>query len=163
MRIPALLLSSAVVAGLCCAALPAQARTEAMLQVNSDGRANAKRNRLVLTSKASGGRDVMVVISCRVDDMSTYGVALDFGAGAVWAVEGEDVTISRDGGEDIVQHMDSRDDYLTLGGSKAIGLFRQLLAGKSMAFAVKRKFTASFDLAQVERHVSRFRQLCNPR
>ncbi|WP_173045315.1 hypothetical protein [Bosea sp. ANAM02] len=132
-----------------------------MLQVNSEGRSNAKRHRLVLTSKARDGRDVMLVISCRVSDASTYGVALDFGAGRAWSLGGEDVTVSRDSGEDIVQHMDSRDDYLTLGGKRAIALFQGLLAGQTMAFAVRRTYTASFDLGQVSRHVSRFRQLCN--
>jgi len=158
-----LALGAALGPGLCCVPMLAQARTEAMLQVNVAGRANAARNRLMLTSKAGDGRDVMLVISCRVDDASTYGVALDFGVGAIWAVEGEEVTVSRDAGPDIVQNMDSRNDYLTLGGDKAIALFGELLVGKSMAFAVRRKFTASFALDQVPRHVARFRELCHPR
>jgi len=163
MRRSSLVFRAAMVLGLCCVPLLAQARTEAMLQVNVAGRANAARNRLMLTSKAGDGRDVMLVISCRVDDATTYGVALDFGVGAIWTVEGEEVTVSRDAGPDIVQNMDSRDDYLTLGGDKAIALFGDLLTGKSMAFAVRRKFTASFALDQVPRHVARFRELCHPR
>lgn len=145
------------------AGTPAAAATQAMLQVDAEGRANAKRNRLVLINKAADGRDVMLVLSCRVEDARTYGAALDFGNGGGWEIEGEQVTISRDNGPDIVQRMDSRDEYLALGGEPAIKLFRTLLAGKTMAFAVRKRFTASFDLGDVARHVSRFKELCDPR
>lgn len=158
MRFVSTLLLCAIALG---AALPAQARTEAMLQVDVEGRGGSRSNRLVLTDAAADGRDVMLVLSCTVGDKEGLGVALDFGAGDIWALEGEDVGISRDTGADLRQRMDSRGAYLTIGGKKAIALFRELLAGQSMAFVVRSRFTAAFELGEVSRHVVRFRQLCD--
>ncbi|WP_332683566.1 hypothetical protein [Bosea sp. (in: a-proteobacteria)] len=138
----------------------AVAETKAMLQVNADGRAGANRHRLALTSRAADGRDVMLVISCRVDNAATYGVALDLGAGPIWNIEGESVRVSQDGAQDLTRRMDVRDEYLTLGGRSAIAAFKPLLAAGSIGFAVRGRYTASFDLAAVGAEVRRFRELC---
>lgn len=157
-----LLRSLSIAAGLAAAASGAVAETKAMLQVDVEGRAGVKRNRLVLMNTMPDDRDVMLLISCGAKDPETYGVALDLGAGSIWSIDGETVVFSYKGSKDAIRRMDSRGEYLTLGGETAIEAFRPLFSAGAVMFAVRGKYTAAFDLGAVSEHVERFRTLCYP-
>lgn len=138
----------------------ALAMTEAVLQVSAPGRADRDRHRLILTETMSGGRDVMLIFSCAVDDASRYGAVIDFGAGAVWGIEGGTVSFETDGGKADYQ-MDSKEEFLILAGDVAIEAFRPVLISKVVTFSAPNGMAAKFDLSAVAAHVKRFRELCN--
>ena len=138
---------------------PALAATEALLQFNAEGRAGANRHRLILTDTAADGRDVMLVLSCRVEDSRTFGVALDVGAGPIWNIDGEDVALLREGQEVERRRMDVRGEYLTLGGPAGREAIAPLLQSGRIGFGVGTR-DAAFDLGAVRAHVDRWRELC---
>lgn len=138
----------------------AMARTEAVLQVSAQGRADRDRHRLIITETMSDGRDVMVLFSCAVDDASRYGAVIDFGAGAVWSIEGGIVSFETDAGT-ANYSMSSNEEFLTLGGDEAIEAFRPVLASKKAMFTAPNGMAAKFELSAVPAHVKRFRELCD--
>jgi hypothetical protein len=138
----------------------AVAETTAMLQIGVKGRAGVDRNRLLLFERMPGGRDVIVVISCRADEHNALAIAIDFGVGAIWNIEGEDVAVALGASGSTTYRMSTRDDVLTLAGASAVELSRRLLAADVVTFTA-RATVARFDLKAVARHVARFRPACS--
>ena len=99
-------------------------------------------------------------LAAMADRLPRRGQALDIGAGAIWSIEGENVAMSRDRAAGITRRMDASDEYLTLGGRAAIAAFAPLLQSPWIGFVVRERYNASFDLAAVDAHVRRFRELC---
>lgn len=160
---PGRALLAALRLGIAACALPAApvlAETRATLQVDVPGRAGANRHRLILTATATEGRDVTLAFSCRVESPGTFGAALDFGLGAIWNVEGEAVVFSQPGRPDVTHRMLEQDEFLALGGREAVEIFGPVLAAPRVAFTVRGRHRAEFDLAAVPRQVARFRELC---
>ncbi len=137
------------------------AETKATLQSGVKGRAGVDRNRLILTDRMPDGRDVMFVVGCRADEHDALGIVVDFGAGAIWKIDGEDVTVVRAPAGTTTHRMSTSDDMLTLGGASAIEIARRALASDTVTFTVRETISARFDLKAVARHVARFRPLCS--
>ena len=137
------------------------AETKATLHSGVKGRAGVDRNRLILSNTMPDGRAVMFVIGCRANEHDALAIVVDFGAGAIWKIEGEDVTVVRTPAGTTTHRMSTSDDMLTLGGTSAIEVARHSLAADTVTFTVRGTISASFNLKAVARHVGRFRPLCS--
>ncbi|WP_421405407.1 hypothetical protein [Agrobacterium fabrum] len=149
-----------IASALILSAIPAIAKTEATLQVARPGFEGFDRHHIALTDKMSDGRDVLLLMSCKLNDPTNYGAVIDFGVGSIWDIEGEAVTIETDSHK-VELPMNSDGEFLVMGGVPAVKAFLPLLAARKASFTAN-GVVATFDLTAVHNHISRFKALCHP-
>lgn len=122
---PAIFIASAIILSTTLAI----AKTEATLQVARSGVKGFDRHHIALTETMSDERDVLMLMTCKFDDPTNYGVVIDFGVGPTWDIEGEAVVIETDSSK-VVLPMNSDGKFLVMGGDPAITAVLPVLGRK---------------------------------
>lgn len=153
-------LAPSIVSAFILSAVPAIAKTEATLQVARPGFEGFDRHHIALTDRTSDGRDVLLLMSCKLSDPTNYGAVIDFGVGPIWDIEGEIVIFETDSHK-VELPMNSDGEFLVMGGVPAIRAFLPVLAARKASFTTN-GVVATFDLTALQNHISRFKALCHP-
>ncbi|SIS98345.1 hypothetical protein [Paracoccus saliphilus] len=132
----------------------ALAETTAFIQKNVEGQ-----NQIGFLNTMPDGREVMLAISCPIDEPMHLAGALDLEAAPPWNPLGERVTFNLDGLA-IEREMVAFDQYLVLPTGTEDDMLRGILKADNVSITVQKDINAEFSLTEALPHIEAFRSLC---